>query len=234
MDWIVNGESRSAIVYAPAPGQVAGPLPLIFAFHGHGDYVRNFQNTLLHRAWPAAIVVYFQGLPTRDDLPGWQVEQGQENDRDLQFVDVALASLRRKFKVDEQRIYATGFSNGAGFTYLLWAERPKVFAAFAAVAGRIPSAVRLTEPRPVVHVAGVRDARIPFASQEQAIELAKDVNGSTGRETGCGEGCTIYSGVAPVIALIHPGGHSWPPNASDLIAKFFRAHALTPQDSRAR
>ena len=39
--------------------------------------------------------------------------------------------------MDETRIYATGFSNGAGFTYLLWAARPTVFAAFAPVAGRL-------------------------------------------------------------------------------------------------
>ena len=29
---------------------------------------------------------------------------------------------------------SAGFSNGANFTYLLWAERPEVFAAFAPVA----------------------------------------------------------------------------------------------------
>ena len=226
MGWIVNGVARSAIVYAPAPGEVTGPLPLILAFHGHGDEMRNFQNVLLHRRWPAAIVVYFQGLPTRDDLPGWQVEKGQENDRDLHLVDVALASLRKKFTVDDQRIYATGFSNGAGFTYLLWAERPNVFAAFAAVAGRMSPSVRPTEPRPVLHVAGVRENRISFASQQETIELAKDVNGSTGRETSCGEGCTIFSGVAQVLTLIHQGGHSWTPKSSGLIAQFFQAHAL--------
>ena len=34
-----------------------------------------------------------------------------------------------KFKIDEKRVYATGHSNGGGFTYLLWTCRPDAFAA---------------------------------------------------------------------------------------------------------
>ena len=51
---------------------------------------------------------------------------------------MALASLRHTYNIDDDRIYATGFSNGGMFTYLLWAKRPNVFAAFAPVAGRPP------------------------------------------------------------------------------------------------
>src|SRR6267143_3519704 len=134
--WTVDGDKREALVFAPSapPG---GKLPLIFSFHGHGDDMENFQYVGLQRAWPEAIVVYFQGLPSRDGYRGWQVEPGEYNDRDLKLVDVALASLRKKYNVDDDRIYATGFSNGAHFTYLLWAARPNVFAAYAPVAGRI-------------------------------------------------------------------------------------------------
>jgi len=119
---------REAIVYVPAASRGGERVPLVLSFHGYGDNMQNFQHTKVHVAWPDAIVVYFQGLETRGGLPVWQVERGG-GDPDLKLVDVALASLREMYNVDDDRIYATGFSNGGMFAYLLWAERPGVFAA---------------------------------------------------------------------------------------------------------
>ena len=124
MTWQVDGETREAIVYAPAASPAGARVPLVLSFHGYGDNMQNFQHTNVHRAWPEAIVVYFQGLETRRGLRGWQVERGGV-DRDLELVDMALGSLRETHRVDDDRIYATGFSNGGMFTYLLWAERPR-------------------------------------------------------------------------------------------------------------
>ena len=224
--WRLNGETRRAIVYSPSAKSAGGRAPLVFSFHGHGDNMQNFQHTDLHRAWPEAVVVYFQGLPSRrDGLSGWQVEKGQDDDRDLALVDAALGSLREEFKVDQARIYSTGFSNGANFTYLLWAERPAVFAAFAPVAARLRPSVRPTQPKPIFHIGGTEDAQILFIDQQAAIDTAKRVNGATGSGTSCGSGCTSYSsGGAPVMTWIHPGGHEYPESTSERIAKFFRDH----------
>ena len=228
--WRVDGDTRRAIAYGPSAKSANGKAPLVFSFHGHGDNMQNFQYTDLHRAWREAIVVYFQGLPSsRDGLPGWQAEKGQDNDRDLKLVDAALASLREKFPIDDARIYSTGFSNGANFTYLLWAQRPGVFAAFAPVAARLRPTVQPQQSRPLFHIAGVRDGRIRFADQQDAIETAKRVNRVT-TSASCGNGCTIYSSpdASPVMAWIHPGGHEYPQSASERIAKFFRGHPASP------
>jgi polyhydroxybutyrate depolymerase len=225
--WKIGGDLRQAIVYAPTAKAKGGKAPLVLSFHGHGDNVQNFQHTDMHRAWPEAIVVYCQGLPSRrDGLSGWQVQKGQDEDRDLKLVDTALASLHEKFQIDDARIYSTGFSNGANFTYLLWAERPGVFAAFAPVAGRFPPSVRPTEPRPIFHVAGTGDRTIPFADQEAAIETDVRVDGVGGKSAPCGAGCTIYGAgtAAPVMTWIHPGGHDYPDGTAERIAGFFRDH----------
>jgi polyhydroxybutyrate depolymerase len=228
--WKVDGDTRRAVVYAPS-NPAGGGAPLVFSFHGHGDDMQNFQHTDLHLAWPEAIVVYFEGLPSRrDGLSGWQVEKGQDDDRDLRLVDASLASLREKFKVDDARIYSTGFSNGANFTYLLWAERPKVFAAFAPVAARLRPSVQPAQPKPLLHIAGRQDRQIPFADQQAAIDTARRVDGVTGKGASCGSGCTIYraSSGPPVMTWIHSGGHEYPPSTSERIAKFFREHRLEP------
>jgi len=227
--WKIGGDTRQAIVYAPAAASPGGEAPLVLSFHGHGDNMQNFQHTNLHHAWPQAIVVYFQGLPSRDGLAGWQTEKGQDDDRDLKLVDVALASLREQFRVDTTRVYSTGFSNGANFTYLLWAERPAVFAAFAPVAARLRPSVRPTFPKPLFHVAGTGDRQIAFADQQEAMATARRVDGVTGSGASCGSGCTIYgSGTKSVMTWIHAGGHEYPESTSERIATFFRGHALAP------
>ena len=226
MRWQVDGETREAIVYAPASaGESAAPL--VLAFHGFGDNASNFQYTNLHGAWPDAVVVYFQGLPRRRGLLGWQVER-DGRDRDLQLVDAALRSLRETYHIDDDRIYATGYSNGGMFTYLLWAERPGVFAAYAPVAARLRPSVRPEQARPVFHVGGERDRVVSFADQEAAIAVAMEVNG-VDAETSCGAGCTLYGAATatPVRTWIHAGGHNYPRDTSERIAAFFRQHART-------
>jgi len=229
MTWKVEGDTREAIVYAPAASRGGGPVPLVLSFHGRGDDAQNFQHTNLHVAWRDVIAVYFQGLATRDGLAGWQVERGQDNDRDLRLVDVALASLRTKYNIDEDRIHATGFSNGAAFTYLLWAERPGVFAAYAPVAGRLRPSVQPKQPRPLFHIAGLRDQQVMFSDQKAAIVTAVAVNGVRDKTSRCGDGCTIYGSdtPAPVMTWIHRGGHEYPRGTSERIASFFQDHRRT-------
>ena len=229
MSWQVDGETREAIVYAPDVSREGDLVPLVLSFHGYGDNMQNFQRTNVHGAWPDAVVVYFQGLETRRGLRGWQVGRGDGVNRDLKLVDVALASLRATYNVDDDRIYATGFSNGGMFAYLLWAERPGVFAAYAPVAGRLRPSVRPTQPRPLFHVAGERDRVVSFADQEAAITIAIEVNGvgtTTTGTTGCGDGCTIYGAgmSAPVMTWIHSGGHVYPRGTAERIVSFFHDH----------
>jgi len=229
MTWSAAGAHRSAIVYAPSSAATA-KTPVVFAFHGFGDTNDNFQGVALEAAWPQAIVVYPQGLPRLRGgaaLPGWQNEKGADDDRDLKFVDVALASLHEKYKVDDDRIYATGFSNGAVFTFLLWAERPNVFAAFAAVAGRLGTDVMPAVPKPFLQVGGKNDGNIKFELQQQAMEAARKVDGVSKGEA-CGKNCTFYASASgtPVVTFIHQGGHEWPDGISQQIAKFFQNHPL--------
>jgi len=230
MTWTIDGDMREAIVYAPSVPTARGRVPLVLSFHGRGDDMRNFRHTDLHAAWPDAVVVYFDGMTTRGGLSGWQVERGENRDRDLKLVDAALATLRQTFTVDGDRVYATGFSNGAMFTYLLWAERPDVFAAYAPVAGRLRPSVQPAQPRPLFHVAGELDRQVTIADQRAAIAIAIDVNGVRDTATPCGDGCTTYGAGtrAPVMTWIHPGGHDYPRSTAQRIASFFQKHSRTP------
>lgn len=233
MQWAIEGTQRKAVVFSPSKKSDAGKEPVLFAFHWHGGTMLEAADGLrFQERWPEAIVVYMQGLPTKSRTdprgvePGWQQEPGQFGDRDLMFFDAVLETLRSKFPINEHRIYATGFSNGGTFTYLLWGARGKTFAAFAPVAGQIFPAVHLTEPRPILHTAGTQDLLVPFEDQLKSIGMAREVNGVSEKGKSCGEDCTIYPSTkgAPVMTYIHPGGHVYPAGASSMIVKFFRSH----------
>jgi polyhydroxybutyrate depolymerase len=241
--WTIDGVKRQAIVYAPS--KATPKPPLILSFHGHGDTADNFQYVDLHKAWPEAVVVYPQGLPSpRDGAPGWQVRPGEDNDRDLKLVDFAIAELRKTYSIDDARIYSTGFSNGANLSYLLWAVRPRVFAAYAPVAGMLRGNFELTEAKPMIHIVGSQDHQNEYTVQLQSIELAKRVNAVSP----AGERCstTIPTGAclafapssaaagAPVMTVIHKGGHEYPTGTSERIVEFLKQYKLEPARPAAK
>jgi polyhydroxybutyrate depolymerase len=234
MKFSIDGQQREALVFPPS--KTAGPSgrsPVLFAFHWHGGTMQEAADSMqFQKLWPEAIVVYMQGLRTRiyvDPLgfhSGWQQEPAQFGDRDLKFFDVVLSTVRTKFPVDDDRIYATGFSNGGIFTYLLWGTRGELFAAVAPVAAQKFPAVRLTIPRPILHIAGQQDSVVPFKEQLQSIAIARALNTSQEKGDSCGQYCTAYASSigAPVVSYLHPGGHVYPTGASEMIIKFFKQY----------
>ena len=237
-EWTVDGVVRQGLVHNPALHRKS-PTPIVFAFHGHGGTMQHAARTMsYHTHWPEAIVVYLQGLNTPGKLtdpqgkrPGWQHSKGDQDDRDLKFFDVVLASLKKDHQVDESRIYCTGHSNGGSFTYLLWSARGDVFAAVAPSAAIPGKELTNLKPKPVLHVAGESDPLVKWDWQKRTIDALRLSNGcdATGMpwdKDGELIG-TIYPSKSqtPLVTLISPGGHAFPSEAPRLITKFFKQHA---------
>jgi polyhydroxybutyrate depolymerase len=242
--WDLHGVKRSALLHIPKMA-ADQPTPVVFAFHGHGGTMANAARTFrIHELWPEAIVVYMQGLRTPGKLTdpegkrsGWQNDIGEQSDRDLMFFDAVLATLQSEYAVDARRIYATGHSNGGGFTYLLWAERGAVLAAVApsgSAAGR--KYQRLT-PKPALHVAGEKDPLVRYEWQDANMQAIKRINhcASDGRpwaSAGSLVGTEFASSTGtPFISLIYPGGHKFPADAAPLIVKFFKQQTKPAESS---
>ena len=233
-EWTVDGVKREALVRAPqAKGDARSPV--VFVFHGHGGTMRQAARSQpVHELWPEAIVVFMQGLPTPGALtdpegkrPGWQHGAGEQGDRDLKFFDAVLTGLRTEGRVDDKRIYSTGHSNGGGFTYLLWATRRDVFAAFGPSAAAASRSMTSLRPAPVIHIVGENDELVKFAWQQRTIEALIRINQCDVKGQPAGKGRTLHSSKveAPVMTYIHPGTHKYPAEATALIVEFFRTHA---------
>lgn len=245
--WSVDGVEREAMVYTPdgkAPlekssGSKGGGRPLVFAFHGHGGSMAQAVRSLsIHQSWPEAICVWPQGLPTPGKLTdpegkknGWQMGEGDQENRDLHFFDIMLkALLTGPDHVDAKRIFAMGHSNGGAFTYLLWAERGDTLAAVApsgAVAARTLPKLK-QHPKPMLAIAGRNDPLVKFEWQERMIQVLLRANGCT--PSPLKNGLTDHPSrtQTPVRTLIHPNGHALPPEAPAEIAKFFQSLPTPP------
>ena len=165
----VDGADRTALVFAPDSAAKTSS-PLVFGWHGHGGGSRQASLSFrMHQVWPEAVVVYAQGLPTKGKTdpegkkPGWQQGPNDYEGRDLKFFDALLAHLKRTYKIDPDRIYAMGHSNGGRFTDLLWAERGDVFAAFGPSGSPAIGLAYKLKPRSAFHVAGEQDPPVPHS-----------------------------------------------------------------------
>ncbi|QHI70876.1 prolyl oligopeptidase family serine peptidase [Tichowtungia aerotolerans] len=209
----------------------------MFVFHGHGGNMRNtFRKFAIQDQWPEAAVIYMQGLPTPGQLTdpegkrnGWNCDPNDRINRDLKFFDAVYASLQDR--IDTNRVYCTGHSNGGSFTYMLWGVRGDLFAAIAPSGALNPKVIGKIQPLPVLHIAGENDPLVKFSWQDKMMKVVQRVNGcssqgepwpSAGDLTG-----TLYpsSGGTPLVTLIHSGGHQFPSEAPELMVRFFKQHS---------
>ena len=232
MEFKVDSVMREALVRVPASTQHSN-APVVFVFHGHGGNAHQAMRSFdIHDRWPEAIFVFMQGLNTPGQLtdsngkrPGWQNRVGAQDDRDLKFFDAVFARLKIENKVDTNRVYCTGHSNGGGFTYLLWAERGDMFAAVAPSAA-VAAYVNRLKPKPAMHLAGKKDSLVKFTWQERMMNAEKKLNGCGETPTPWGDGGQLYESNTgtPFVTLIHGGAHELHPHAGELIVKFFKEH----------
>lgn len=237
--WTIEGVERSALVASPKTRAVTeSPIPFVLVFHGHGGTSANAARTFrIHEAWPDALVVYPQGVPTvgqvtdpQGRLPGWQHRPGGEDDRDLKFVDAMFAWATEKHRIEPARTFAAGHSNGGSMVYTLWAARGDRFAAFAPSSSVFRADVIISaRPKPVFIVAGRQDALVPFTAQERSLQGVLRLN-QAGRSGEVWSGGTLRHASAigaDVVTYIHPGGHPMPPDAGSLMVRFFKSVITT-------
>ncbi len=230
----VNGIIRNSEIYFP-PNMNSEALPVVFAFHGHGGTTESAASRFhIEKFWPEAIVVYPQGLNTPTNLvdpegkrSGWQSSIDDQGGRDIEFFDILFQYLNSKCLIDKTRVYSIGFSNGAVFTYVLWAARGDALAAVAPIAGLLPSKNDRDklEPKPVFLVAGENDPLVRFSWQIEMANMVLKINRcGTGRSIT--KNVTVYDSIidVPVETYIDKSGHEIPEEALPYIVGFFREH----------
>lgn len=241
---------REYVLHAPASHDPSRPAPLVIAFHGAGGSARfarlatGWSEKAEHEGF---LLVYPEGLRKRLDQPSsflhnpqfWNVGADGFIERmgvdDVAFIDTLLDGLSREFAIDSQRVFATGFSNGASLCFRLAAALSHRFAAIAPVAGRLwRHDLRPAKPVPTLYITGDADPLNPIAGgaiespwgRERVLPPLSETIETWASWSGCNienpkittmaEGVTRtrYRGMAPRslvdCCVIAGAGHVWP------------------------
>lgn len=171
-------------------------------------------------------VIYPEGMAVRPDRPPkfltnpqeWNDGSGRGRFNDVDFLTAIVDDARARFGLTD--IFLTGFSNGAGMSFRVTAERPGLFAAVAPVAGHC-WAPTTTQARPTrtFYAIGDSDPIVPLLGGPARTPWGKVPDRPPVESTLQRWSATIghAPGSAHFQVRIVPGlGHHWPGGAGKL------------------
>lgn len=256
-----EGQAREFYLHLPLAYDGTTALPLVIVLHGGGGNGPRIarQTDFAAKADAEGFVVVF---PDGQDVGGgrhyWNAGKGIADDPakakatgdDIGFIAALIDRLTDDLAIDEQRIYVTGFSNGAAMTHRLACEMSDRIAVAAAVASGLSAACDPTSPVSVLQMNGTddphfTDATIEVGGQQvgwwYAIAFWSDFNAcpsepvievvdrvTTETHGPCAAGTEV---VRITLAGVHhnwPGGPAGPDDpveGTDVVWDFFARHA---------
>jgi len=176
----INGFRRTYLVHIPSGYKPETPLPLVVVIHGAFDTAEGMEkisrfSQLADRE--GFVVLYPDGMGILGFLQHWNAghccgKAASDNLDDVGFVAATIEDVCGRFKIDRDRIYMAGFSNGGMLTYRFASERGDLLAAAAPMAAsiggrpsedlpewRIPEPVR---PIPIMVFHGLSDDDVSY------------------------------------------------------------------------
>lgn len=206
-----DGRDREYILHIPASYSGAEAVAIVLNFHGFAltdDGYSEYTGLNVKAEEAGFIAVTPQGMTTEStDLPHWNSGALAEPEPDdVAFVDELLDALEAQLCADPARVYATGFSNGAGMAVRLACNLSDRIAAIGPVAGvSFPTAMEgepgcaATRPVPVIAFHGTADPLVPFdGSEPDAPFSRRDVDDEIMPDWAEHNGCASLSEQDPV------------------------------------
>ena len=165
---LVNEEER--IFRLSVPNSEAGTkLPIVIAFHGGGGSEEDFQQQNEFDQLGEEekfIMAYAIAESDRTASEGeWYLNTAATSKDDNHFSEAIVDELSNSYCIDEERLYAIGYSLGSMFTYEIACQLNHRFAAVASFAGTMPvnpETCDLIGSMAVMHIHGKLDYIIDY------------------------------------------------------------------------
>lgn len=165
----VGAEKREYRLVVPETVDLAKPAPLVFAFHGFLIDSKDAMPVYSKLNETAAKHRFILTYPNA--LDGSWALTPDKMVKDLAFFDALLKKLTADYKLDPNRIYVTGMSNGGYFAHFVGKERSETVAAVACHSGALGLqtllGINAKRKSPVMIIHGDKDNIIP-------VEVARE------------------------------------------------------------
>ena len=166
-----DGNNREYIIYVPQIYSSSISTPLLFAFHGGNGYADDFMNdeadfrSISDTA--GFILVYPQALedPNDGNSTNWLHKEPTDH-KDIFFVEALIDEIALQYNIDNERVYACGYSLGGMFSYELACQLNHKITDISSVAGAAFlgafSFCELLHPTAVQTINGTNDGTHPY------------------------------------------------------------------------
>ena len=137
----VNGVEREFRLSTPS-SEPGTRLPLVIAFHGGTDSQEDFaQQEQFDQLGEQEKFVMAYAIAEQDRTAAegeWFLNTAATSEEDNDFAEAIVDELSESYCIDQDRLYAIGYSLGAMFTYEIACQLNHRFAATASFAGTMP------------------------------------------------------------------------------------------------
>tara|TARA_B100000925_G_scaffold97592_1_gene71230 strand:+ start:1235 stop:2119 length:885 start_codon:yes stop_codon:yes gene_type:complete len=160
---------REYLIFVPDSYNQSLATPMMLNFHGFAGTASDYMRYADMRSVAESenfILVYPQGSCS-DGLSHWNpCPRGGENKSsadDLGFIQAIINDISTQYNVDQERIYATGYSNGGMMAYGLANHKSDLIAAVACVSGIMLDCFgSISHSMPILHLHGTSDNELPY------------------------------------------------------------------------
>jgi len=237
----VNGKMREYIILVPDNYDPTHPYKLIFGWHPWGGSAQQIASggyfDLEDVSDGQAILVAPEGQDYErngQDGLGW----GNADGEDIDFLHAMIDRFGAGLCIDQDRIFSTGFSFGAMFSFTLACTEDSRMRAIAPMAGNATTSGRCADgTRSVATMAfiGVEDSLLD--GHRDAVQIFVERNGCSTQTVPampdwCGElssnylpcTCVQYEGCSagyPVVECEYTADHQFAPSAGETLWNFF-------------
>ena len=168
----VNGVSRDYIGYLP--NNLGNLRPLLISCHGMNQdapYQKNMLSIESVADTAKFLTIFPNGIDKSWDISG---------DRDIKYILAIIDEMVKKYNIDSNRVYLSGFSMGGMFTYHAMNKIADKIAAFAPISGYPmwgTTADSKVRPIPIIHTHGTGDDVVAFSGVQGALNVWIKHNG---------------------------------------------------------
>jgi poly(3-hydroxybutyrate) depolymerase len=149
----VGGKTNYCVFYVPSG--ISKPA-VVFYVHGAGGSGPNFEKETLGdtTANKEKFIAVYPSAANNDGTGTWDDMYGTTN---FPFFKAVLDTLDKRYSIDRDRVYMTGFSQGGMISFAAGCSFSDVFAAVAPVSGHTTSTCKPTRPISVFMTFGTQD-----------------------------------------------------------------------------